>query len=85
MNFAFVNGAYTIAHTYLQIRVLLSNACIEYINTLDLEEYVTIEYLFVLNILQKGIIKDNQVVIQLSSDISSTNGNSLNMPFFFKK
>lgn len=84
LNFAFVNGAYTIAHPYLQLRVLLSNAFIDYINTLDLEEYVTIEHLFTSGILQKGTITDNQVVVQVSSNNSSTNEDSRSLPFLFK-
>lgn len=84
LTFSYINGGYTIGHSYVDARVIMSNAFINYVNTLNLEDYVQIPVLYSKKIIVKGIVKNNAIEISPEEAPNVTPNDNAFMPFTFK-
>lgn len=84
LTFSYINGGYTIGHSYVDARVIMSNAFIDYINTLNLENYVQVPVLYSKKIIVKGIVKNNAIEISPEEAPTRTPTSNDFMPFTFK-
>lgn len=84
IKFSYINGAYTIAHSYIDTRTTISNAFIAFINSINLENRVPVSTLYNKSILVKGVIKDNKIEIASILDVANAGDSTRFMPFNFK-
>lgn len=84
LKFSYINGAYTIAHSYIDIRTTISNAFIAFINSINLENRVPVSTLYSRGILVKGIVKDGKIETTSIQDVYRPDSSSSFMPFRFK-
>ncbi len=84
LTFSYINGGYTIGHSYVDVRVIMSNAFIDYVNTLNLEDYVQVSVLYSKKIIVKGIVRNNAIEISPEEAPTRTPTSNDFMPFRFK-
>lgn len=84
IKFSYINGAYTIAHSYVDVRTTISNAFIAFINSISLEQRVPVSVLYSKSILVNGVIKDNRIETTTVAVVNRPETSVSFMPFKFK-
>lgn len=84
LRFNYINGAYNIAHSYVDVRVTLSNAFIAYVNTLNLADYLSVRELYEKRIIVSGVVKGNGIEVSSINENTIDDATPRHMPFSFK-